>query len=359
MTTLNLRDLGLTDELEREAAIYPTLYIARVSIQYKDYYTVFTENGEIRAEVSGKFGFMAQSNLDYPVVGDWVLVDRTDNHGGNAIIHSRLCRKSAFARKGAGTSSQSQIVAANIDTVFICMSLNNNFNLRRLERYLAIAWDSGASPVVVLTKADLCDDLPAKLAETSLAAIGTDIVITSSMNENGCTDINKYLRHGKSVAFVGSSGVGKSTLINCLLGDNLLATREVGIADKGRHTTTHRQLFLLPTGGVVIDTPGMRELQLESADLSKSFADIDELAQHCRFSDCAHQNEPGCAVNDAIKSGTLASERLRNYQKLQNEISYQGMTSRQLEHEKIERMFSSVGGMKQARDFIKNKNKRR
>jgi ribosome biogenesis GTPase len=330
-----------------------------VSVQHKDLYRVITENGEIQAEISGKLGFVAWDSSDYPVVGDWVMVDRLDDSGGNAIIRYILRRKSAFERKSAGTSNQTQVVAANIDTVFICMSLNNNFNLRRLERYLAVAWDSMATPVVLLTKSDLCDDISARLTEVHAAAIGVDVLVTTSMGNDGYTEVIKYLGKGKTAAFIGSSGVGKSTLINRLMGEEILVTRETGENDKGRHTTSHRQLIALPSGGVVIDTPGMRELQIESADLSKSFADIEDLAQNCRFNDCKHQNEPGCAIKQAIEKGIISAARLSSYQKLQAELSYQGLNSRQLEHEKINRMFGSMGGMKQVMAFYKEKNKKR
>ena len=355
----NLFNVGLTDRFAQEATMYEGFYLGRVSVQHRDLYRVITENGEITAEISGKLGFLARDNADYPAVGDWVMVDRPDDSGGHAIIHHILRRKSVFERRAAGSAQERQIVAANIDTVFICMSLNNNFNLRRLERYLSIAWDSMATPVVVLTKADLCPDIEAKLAEVYPVALGVDVLVTSSRQDDGYTAVGKYIGSGKTVAFIGSSGVGKSTLINRLLGQDLLATREIDGADKGRHATTSRQLLPLPSGGVVIDTPGMRELQMESADLAKSFADIEELAQQCRFNDCTHQEEPGCAVREAIAKGLLSAARLESLQKLQTEMGYQGLNSRQIEQEKLNRMFGSVGGMKQARDFIKGKSKRR
>lgn len=359
MTKVNLYKVGLTKRLEQEAALHEGLYLARVSVQHKHMYKIVTENGEKQAEVSGKMGYRARNTSDYPVVGDWVMVDRVDDSGGNAIIHHILRRTSVFERKAAGTSNQSQIVAANIDTVFICMSLNNDFNLRRLERYLSIAWDSMATPVVILTKSDLCGNVPAKISEVYTAAIGVDILVTTSMNDDGHIALNKYLGKDKTIAFIGSSGVGKSTLINRLIGEEIMATRELRGDDKGRHATTHRQLIALPDGGVVIDTPGMRELQIESANLSKSFADIEKLTQNCRFNDCTHHKEPGCAVREAIEQGVLSVERLSSYQKLQNEISYQGMNSRQLEHEKINKMFGSMGAMKQITKSVKEKNKRR
>ncbi|MCX7614307.1 MAG: ribosome small subunit-dependent GTPase A, partial [Clostridiales bacterium] len=271
------------------------------------------------------------------------------------VIHQVLRRKSAFGRKAAGTSHTSQIVAANIDVVFICMSLNADFNLRRLERYLSVAWDSMAIPVIVLTKADLCNDVNTRLNEISTVSIGTDIVICSSMEDNGYKDVLKHISNEKTIAFIGSSGVGKSTLINRLMGRSVLNTNELRKDDKGRHTTTHRQLLLLPSGGIVIDTPGMRELQLESGNLSKSFEDIEELASNCKYRDCSHTVEPGCAVIRAIEAGGLSQERFNNYKKLQKELHYEGLNSRQLEQEKIKSMFGSKGEMKQAMRSVKKK----
>lgn len=294
---------------------------------------------------------------DYPAVGDFVLIDRNEASRDHAIIHHTLTRKSVIIRKAAGKAHDVQVVAANIDIAFICMSLNNDFNLRRLERYLAIAWDSGATPVIVLTKADLCADIPEKLREIETIAFGVDVLVTSSLSEDGYTAVLKYIVPGQTVVFIGSSGVGKSTLINRILGEDLNETREIRKDDKGRHATTRRELFLVPTGGCIIDTPGMRELGLESANLTKTFVDIDELAAQCKFKDCKHEKEPGCAVQQAITEGKLTEERLQSYLKLKKEAKYEGLNSRQIEKEKINTIFADFGGIKNARNFAKSKNK--
>lgn len=353
MNKLNLYDIGLFERFIQEATMYEEyLHLARVSVQYRDIYKVITEHGEFQAEVSGKLIYRASAADDYPAVGDWVLVDRSDDTSGNAIIHHTLTRKSSFERKAAGTGYERQVVAANIDTVFICMSLNNDYNLRRLERYLSIAWDSGATPVIVLTKSDLCDDLDQRILEIESIALGVDVLTTSSMSKDGYDNIRKYLQPGKTVAFIGSSGVGKSTLINKLLGNEVLATREIRADDRGKHTTTHRQLFVLPDGGVVIDTPGMRELQIAGADLSASFADIEELAAHCRFNDCHHESEPHCAVRKAIEEGLLLPERLESYKKLQKELTFvERKSTMSLQQAEKQKVIDMMGSLKACRQF--------
>jgi ribosome biogenesis GTPase len=352
---MDLNNCGLNDRFAQEAAQCEGFALARITEQHRNLYKTVSENGEHMAVVSGKLRHQSDNALDYPAVGDWVMLEDTGTDG-NAVIHHVLTRSSVFVRQAAGTAGDAQVVAVNIDIVFLCMSLNADFNLRRLERYLTVAWDSRAKPFIILTKSDLCEDLTNRLAEVESVSMGAPIIVCSSENGDGFDEVNAQISAGKTVAFIGSSGVGKSTMINRLLGEDTLATKAIREDDdKGRHTTTHRQLLLLPGGGIVIDTPGMRELSLYSGDVSRTFEDIEELAVQCKFSNCTHSGETGCAVRRAIDDGVLSEGRFENYQKLGREVGYDGMNSRQREQEKLNRMF---GGKKALKEFQRNLKKK-
>jgi len=298
--------------------------VGRVAIEHKSTYILYTEQGELSAEVTGKLRYQAVTRQDLPAVGDWVVITIPDP-GKQATIHGVLPRKSKFSRNIAGGKTEEQIIAANIDTVFLISGLDGDFNLRRIERYLILVWESGANPVIILNKADLCDDIEQRQQAVEAIALGVPIITLSAIHNQGLDPLKPYLSPGTTVALLGSSGVGKSTLTNQLAGKAVQAVQSVRQGDdKGRHTTTHRELIVLPSGGLLIDTPGMREIQIWGGDssLQETFTDIEVFAQQCRFPDCKHESEPGCAVQQAILDGSLDYQRFVSYQKLQKELDY-------------------------------------
>lgn len=298
--------------------------VGRVAVEQKNTYILYTELGELSAEVSGKMRHQAFGRQDFPAVGDWVSISRIEGES-RAIIQNILPRKSKFSRKTVGAVTDEQIVATNIDTVFLVSGLDKDFNKRRIERYLILVWESGANPVIVLNKADLCDEVKQRQAEVEAIASGVPIIVLSAVEKKGLDGLIPYLGQGQTVALIGSSGVGKSTITNQLVGQDIQSVQSVRLGDnRGRHTTTHRELIILPSGGLLIDTPGMREVQMWAGfdGLQETFADIETLATVCRFRNCKHEKEPGCAVQQALLDGTLDEERLRNYQKLQQELDY-------------------------------------
>ncbi|MDI6800334.1 MAG: ribosome small subunit-dependent GTPase A, partial [Actinomycetota bacterium] len=288
-------------------------------------YIALGEDGEITAKLLGRLRYQAVDKSELPSVGDWVAA-KVAKDQGRATIHALLPRKSAFIRKAAGKELEDQVVAANVETVFIVMGLDQNFNLRRIERYLSLAFESGATPVILLNKADLCEDLDERVSEVEAVVLGVEVHPLSATKNIGLEVLDRYIAPGLTVAFLGSSGVGKSTIINTLLGSDRLKTAEVILeGSRGRHTTTFRELILLPSGGMVIDTPGMREIQVtgDEEGLKQVFGDILELAQRCKFNDCSHEAEIGCAVKQAVSDGQLLEERLESYLKLKKEFAYQ------------------------------------
>jgi ribosome biogenesis GTPase / thiamine phosphate phosphatase len=300
------------------------LTAARVAAQHRGAYAVWTAAGELRARAAGRLYYAHEVGAPIPAVGDWVGVQDT-------TITSILPRRSAFIRKRAGFGSDEQVLAANVDTAFLLAGLDDDFSLRRLERYITTAWDSGAAPVVVLTKADLCDDVADAMLQVESVAIGVPVYPISNVTGVGIDELASHLLPGQTAVLLGSSGVGKSTLLNRLAGSELMRTAEIAADGTGRHTTTHRELVRLPGGALVIDTPGLRELQFWDGDVSAAFEDVEALAAECRFRDCAHAHEPGCAVLGAVDNGTLALDRLRSWRKFQRELeSIAARTDRRL-----------------------------
>lgn len=292
-----------------------------ISQHHRDYLVMLEPSGEtLLAELAGKLAYEAKRQSDYPTVGDWVALDRAHSHGGKGQILELEDRTSLLRRTEAGTAGKSQNLAANVDTLFVCMSLNRDFNIRRLERYLAMAYGCAIRPVLLLTKTDLTDDKQGYLTEIRDLFPDLAVHLCSSLTGEGIQSVREEIAGTKTVVFLGSSGVGKSTIINGLLGHEGLATGAIRENDgRGRHTTTSRQLIPLEGGGAVIDSPGIRELALDDSDVSGVFSDIEDLADSCRFNDCTHVNEPGCAVRQAVRDGRVTPDRYNSYMKLMAE----------------------------------------
>ncbi len=325
---MQLSSLGADDFVRRafEPWAAQQLTLARVAIAHRDHYRLFTDDADIDAEPSGALWYRSAGAAAMPVTGDWVaarIINSTE-----AIVEAVLPRRTLFSRRAAGRREEQQPVAANIDLVFLVSGLDGDFNPRRIERYLALAAESGAAPVIVLNKSDLCADLDARVEETRAIAAGAPVVTASTVAAHGLDAVRAYLAPGRTIALLGSSGVGKSSIVNALAGEERLATNPLRDS-RGRHTTTHRELVPLPGCGALIDTPGMRELQLWAGQESvvAVFDEIARFAAQCRYRDCSHDRETGCAVRQALEDGRLDPARLAGFRKLQGEaLHHQALT---------------------------------
>jgi ribosome biogenesis GTPase len=309
---------GPSFEQDWQRASSPGQVPARIAAEHRGAYEVWATAGSGRARLAGSLRHALETP---PGVGDWVALDAPPGPDRTAVIQRVLDRRTAFIRGAAGRKVAAQVVAANVDTVFVVCGLDEDFNVRRIERYVARVWASGAQPVVVLSKADLVEDASARVDEVAANAPGVEVLAVSAPNGRGLAELGGHLAPGRTVALVGSSGAGKSTLVNALIGEERMATGSVRASDgRGRHVTTHRQLVLLPAGGLLLDTPGMRELQLfDEAGLDVAFDDVAALARQCRFTDCGHADEPGCAVREAVEAGELDTDRLAHFLQLGRE----------------------------------------
>ena len=353
---MNIKDYGLKNSFKN--IFDNNKMVARIITTYKDRYEIVCDKGQGFAKIKRGCYYDNPESI-YPTTGDFVLVEWNDT--GDSMIYETLKRESSFSRTASSSdrtkelhNQHEQLVAANFDYVFIMQSLNNNFNLNRIQRYLSLAWESGGIPVIVLTKSDLVEDPKEYIKEIENIAFGVDVYAVSCITKDGIEDIKKYFSKGNTICFLGSSGVGKSTLVNTLYGKEVMKTSEIREDDsRGRHTTTSRYLIMLPNGAMIIDTPGMRELGMWDAKegISKTFSDIEKLISMCKYSNCTHINEPGCKVLEAIENGELEEERFQEYLKLQKESMYNTDSTKYLRDKKEK--FKAISKINK-----KNKNKK-
>lgn len=353
-----IHSYGWSDALRHDFAPFAAqgLIPGRILVQQRGQYGLVTDLGDLTGQISGKLARDAEPG-GYPAVGDWVAVAaRPAEHA--ATIHAVLPRRTAFVRRAADSIATEQVVAANVDVALLVASMNADLNPRRLERYLASAWQSGAKPVVVLTKADMAEDAEGDIADAESVAFGAPVLVVSAVTGQGMEALAALLKPGETAVLVGSSGVGKSSLVNALAGAELMDTGGIREDDaRGRHTTTHRELIRLPSGALILDTPGMRELGLLDADegLSTTFEDVEQIAGSCRFSDCHHGNEPGCAVRAALESGELDPGRWKSFVKLQKELRYQHLKESPDARQAYARKWKPIIKAQRARTKLRNK----
>jgi ribosome biogenesis GTPase len=358
---MELSELGWDDSLAADFAAWrdkPGTEPGRVAIEFNHNYRVYVQGGDTEAVAAGRLKHHAGSRADLPAVGDWVVIRRRPGED-RAAIQAILPRRTKFSRRAAGNVTGEQVVAANVDVAFLVMALDDDFSVRRLERYFLLTRESGAEAVVLLTKPDRCEDVPARVADAAAVAGGSPIHVLNPRRNEGVDSVRTHLVTGRTGALLGSSGVGKSTIINRLLGHEALRTREVRDEDsKGRHTTRHRELVPLPGGGLLIDTPGMRELQLWAAAdaVQDTFDEVDALAPHCHFSDCRHRDEPRCAVKEAVADGRLPEARYQSYLRLQQEVVH--LAAQQDERARLDEKRRGRIGAKALRARLRDKGRR-